>query len=359
MGVRKRRKLNLEPTPSSPRWRLWIVPVTLIVIVVALLTREMFNRANSVDTAWVAPEIEIQPAQRSLKSIPFNGTRAYEYLKQICEIGPRVSNTPGMKRQQELLDAHFRQLGAQIQRQEFNGKHPLNGQPVPMANVIVTWHPEKKQRIVLCTHYDTRPYPDRDRVQPRGRFVGANDGGSGTALLMELGHEMPALKCNYGVDFVFFDGEEYVFEQNSPLDWYFLGSTHFAREYAVAQKRQPPDPNRVQYRWGVLLDMVADRDLNLFQERNSVQWPETRPLVDDIWRTAGKLGLSREFPPVPKYEISDDHLPMRNIGGIPTCDLIDFDYEYWHTTGDTVERCSPLSLAKVGWVLVEWLKQVP
>jgi Zn-dependent M28 family amino/carboxypeptidase len=164
---------------------------------------------------------------------------------------------------------------------------------------------------------------------------------------MELAHEIRSLPTPYGIDFVLFDAEEFIFDDRHR---FFLGSEYFARQYA-----EKPSPHR--YRWGVLLDMIGDKDLQLYQERNSVYWRDTRPLVDDIWATARRLGV-REFIPRWKYEIRDDHLMLRNVAGIPTCDIIDYDYPPWHTQGDTPDKCSALSLAKVGWVVREWLKTV-
>ena len=283
----------------------------------------------------------------TLDKIPFNGTRAYEYLKQICDLGPRPSASPGMLAQQKMLVEHFQQLGGKVNLEQFRVRHPRDGSEVRMANVIVRWHPERKERILLCAHYDTRPFPDRDPVNPRGTFLGANDGASGVALLMELGRHMPKLEGKLGVDFVLFDGEEFIF--NDDTDVYFLGSEYFAREYAAGKLDG-------RYRWAVLLDMVADADLQLFEERNSIGWRESRPLVKEIWQTAGKLNV-REFIPKPKHELRDDHLALRNTGKIPAIDIIDFDYPYWHTEADTPDKCSALSLAKVGWVMHEWLKK--
>ena len=280
---------------------------------------------------------------------PIDGQRAYKYLNEICAIGTRVSGSPGMQRQQEMLKKHFESLGGEVSLQRFQARNPLGGDPVPMANLIVRWHPERKDRILICAHYDTRPIPDRDpnrALRREGVFLGANDGGSGTALLMELAHLMPGLGGKYGVDFVMFDGEEFVY--NERRDPYFLGSTWFAQQYV----KNKPD---YRYRWGVLLDMVGDADLQIYQDRFSVAWRDTRPLVDQIWATAARLGVY-EFIPRPKYEVRDDHLPLRNIGKIPTCDIIDFDYPAWHTAADTPRQCSAESLAKVGWVVYEWLK---
>jgi len=283
-----------------------------------------------------------------LEDIPFDGARAYGYLRQLCALGRRPSGSPGMGAQQRLLSDHFQKLGGQVELQKFRVRHPVDGSTVSMANLIVRWHPERKERILLCAHYDTLPYPMRDPVDQKGIFIGANDGGSGVALLMELAHDMPELQRTYGVDFVLFDGEEFIFRQDHR---FFLGSEYFARSLV---KERPP----YRYRWGVLLDMIADADLQIYMERHSMAWTDTRPLVEEIWATAHRLGV-REFIPRKGYTIRDDHLPLHNIAGIPCCVLIDFDYPAWHTRNDTPEQCSALSLAKVGWVVREWLRTVP
>ncbi|MCA9186985.1 MAG: M28 family peptidase [Planctomycetales bacterium] len=153
-----------------------------------------------------------------------------------------------------------------------------------------------------------------------------------------------------------FDGEEFIFDDRR--DTYFLGSEYFARQYA-----QNPPAHR--YEWGVLLDMVGDAQLEIYQEKYSMSWPKTRLLVQRIWKTADRLGV-KEFIPRRRYEIRDDHLPLNTTAHIPTCDIIDFGYpqdssfdrgkSYWHTTQDTPDKCSALSLAKVGWVVLEWLR---
>jgi len=283
----------------------------------------------------------------TLAEIPFNGSRAFEQLKRICAIGPRPSGSAGMQQQQKLLLDYFRALGATVKLQQFQIRHPREGTAVPMANMIVEWHPERKQRILLCAHYDTRPYPDRDRDNPQGTFIGANDGASGVALLMELGRSMPQLQGRYGVDFVLFDGEEFVFDDQ--VDPYFIGSEYFAENYVS-------DPPKHRYRWGVLLDMIGDADLQILQERNSMAWRDTRPLVGEIWETARRLGVREFVARKMPFEVRDDHIKLHNIAKIPTCDIIDMDYPAWHTQQDVPEKCSALSLAKVGWVLQEWVK---
>ncbi len=252
-----------------------------------------------------------------------------------------------MAKQQKLLAEHFTRLGGQVEFQRFPAKNPQDGSWTPMANILVHWHPAAKQRILLCAHYDTLPLPMRDPQNPRGRFAGANDNASGVAILMELAHDMPSLKTRYGVDFLLLDGEEFIFDER---DRFFLGSEYFAREY-VKNHRRP------HYQWGVLLDMVGDADLQIFEERNSLWWADTRPLVANVWATAARLGV-RAFVPEPKFEVSDDHVILHDVGGISCIDVIDFDYPAWHTQRDTPAQCSALSLAKVGWVIREWLKSV-
>ncbi len=291
----------------------------------------------------------------TLETIPFNGRRAFGYLRQLCELGPRPSGSEAMLRQQAILKKHFSALGGEVDMQEFDIRDRQSGDRVAMANLIARWHTDRVQRILLCAHYDTRPFPDRDPdpAKRRAAFVGANDGASGVAVLAELAYGLAELESPFGVDIVLFDGEEYVFDDR--LDQYFLGSNEFARIYRNQQRDW-------SYRWGILLDMVGDAELEIYQEGHSVKWRDTRPLVGSLWQTARKLGV-REFIPRVRHEILDDHIALHDVGGIPCCDIIDFDYprpgtNYWHTTSDTPDKCSPLSLAKVGWVVQEWLKQV-
>ena len=270
--------------------------------------------------------------------------RAEAYLVKICRIGPRPSGSQGMLEQQKVLRDHFANLGAQVRFQSFDAAHPLNGEPVRMNNIIVSWHPQAKDRVLIACHYDTRPFPDRDAINPRGRFIGANDGGSGVALLMELGNHMQAIKPAMGIDFVFFDGEELVYNERGT---YFLGSEHFAREYV----RNPPEH---RYSAGILVDMIGDRNLTVYQERYSVQ--HARGLCSQLWEIARQLEI-QEFVPRVGYEVRDDHLPLNETARIPTCDIIDFNYPAWHTTRDLPNQCSGESLAKVGKVLLAWMER--
>ena len=281
----------------------------------------------------------------------FSGERALAHLETICGLGPRPSGSPAMERQRALVADHFRKAGAAVSGQAFLVRDRRTGANVHLENIIVEWHPDRRDRVLIGAHYDTRPFPDKDPVDPRGEFLGANDGASGVALLMELGRAMPGLAGPVGVDFVLFDGEEYVV---GPRDPYFLGSTFFARQYAADQEA---GRGGHRYRCGVIVDMVADRDLEIWQEQRSATWPDTRPVVESIWGVAARMNV-RQFIPRPKYQIDDDHVPLRMIGRIPTCDIIDFDYPAWHTTADTPRQCGAESLAAVGSVVLQWLREL-
>lgn len=277
-----------------------------------------------------------------------DANRAFGYLENLCALGPRISGTDGMAQQQELLAEHFTDLGAQVSFQEWDTPHPLTGQPLRLKNLIVSWHPDAQERVLLCCHYDTRPKPDEELL-PRYRespFIGANDGGSGVAVLMELGHSMSTLPVQHGVDFVFFDAEELIYKKPGK---FFLGSEYFATQY-----RDSPPPYR--YRCGVLLDMVGDKDLKIWQEVNSTRMAGF--VTDSVWASAKATGI-KEFVARRKHTVNDDHIPLNQIAAIPTCDVIDFDYPHWHKRNDLPAACSGESLAKVATVMQHWLQHVP
>jgi hypothetical protein len=312
--------------------------------------------AGAVQAHQADPSALKQPAVTAQESDSddFDGAAAFEMLQKIVALGPRVTGSEAMNTQQDLLRKHFEALGAKVWFHEFPIAHPQSGRKVVVRNMIVTWHPQRFQRLMLCTHYDTRPQADKDPKNPRGKFLGANDGASGVGLLAELGRHMPAIEGSIGVDFVLFDAEEFVFEAGrDPL---FVGSTGFAKAYS-----SEPKTRGFEYVRGVLIDMIGDAHLDLYWEVNSMRADES--LCKEIWGIAADLHI-REFHAEIKHEIRDDHLPLIQISKIPTIDLIDFDFPtpadknaYWHTQKDVPENCSAESLDKVGRVLLEWIKR--
>lgn len=284
---------------------------------------------------------------------PFDSEFAYAVLNQICQLGPRVSGSSGMLEQRKFLTGHLRANGAEVFEHPFSVASPFDGRPTQLVNLFGRWHPERKLRILLCCHFDTRPFADRDPTSPQAVFLGANDGASGVGLLAELARHLSGLEGRFGVDLCFFDGEEFVYvAQRDPM---FLGSTAFANAYAAGQWD-------VKYSYAILVDMIGDRELQIYFEGNSLKMAPR--LTKSIWSVAKDMGVS-EFIPKKNHEIRDDHLPLNTIARIETCDIIDFDYPnensknaYWHTTRDVPENCSAESLQKVGSVLLEWIRQL-
>ncbi|MGC3969738.1 MAG: M28 family peptidase [Pirellulales bacterium] len=212
------------------RWFPLFVPVLCIAGLAAVA---FYSRQPPAPPQAVEPTPFDEPVVGAPRyaEIPFDGAAAFGYLEAICKLGPRVSGTEGMRKQQDLVEKHFQELGAKVERQTFQMRHPQDGSAVGLTNLVVQWNPAARERYLLCAHYDTRPFPDRDPVDRQGTFVGANDGASGVAVLMELGKHIKDWKNRKGVDFVLFDAEELVYDESR--DRYFVGSEHFARTYVA------------------------------------------------------------------------------------------------------------------------------
>jgi len=338
--------LPLEPAAPGAKpasgWRLWLfvsVPIVCGLGGVGFFFLQQNQKAEA-KKAMSAPPVAI------------DGERAYRYLKQLCEIGPRVAGSEANGRQRKLVADHFAKMGGNVREQKFHAAHPLTGKRVEMANLIGSWQPDRNQRVVIGAHYDTRPRPDEETDPERLKlpFLGANDGASGVALLMEIAHHLAELVTPLGVDLVLFDGEELVYGNNPRAGEYFLGSKYFAQVYAdqVDRRRTP-----VRYVAGMVLDMVGGKNLQINQEPNSLNLAPD--LVREVWAIASRLE-ARSFRFREGREVLDDHLALNNVG-IPAIDIIDFDYPYWHKADDLPENCSADSLAEVGRVVATWLTQ--
>ncbi len=316
----------------------------LIVGVAAELTvpfQQWFSPAEANATMLASP-----PA--------IDGQRAYEYLKQIVAIGPHIAGSEANTRVRKLVAEHFTKMGAKVREQPFRAVHPMTRKPLLMTNLVASWKPDLLQRVVIGAHYDTRPHPDQEDLPERRNlpFVGANDPGSGIAVLMEIANHLTDLETQWGVDLVLFDGEELVFGNDPRVGEYFLGSDEFARVYVEQRDRRR---SKVRYAAGMVLDMVGGRELRIKQEPNSL---DAAPLlVRQVWDVARTLRIN-SFRREMGREVMDDHLALIRAG-IPTIDIIDFDYPYWHKADDLPENCSAESLADVSRVVTTWLTLPP
>lgn len=276
----------------------------------------------------------------------FDEKNAYKYLVDLCKLGPRLTASKPMERQQQILEAHFKKLGFEVELQRFTGRQPSMGDSFACVNLVARIQTERKKRVLICCHYDTRPMADREPPlsNRRGQFIGANDAAASVALMMELGRLLPNLETNVGVDFVFFDAEEFIYD--TQRDKYFLGSEEFVRKLIA-------DGAKDRYTKVLNLDMVGGKNLKLHPDvESSVR---AGALVNEVWSIAKELNVE-EFDPEPKHEVRDDHIPFLDAG-IQAADLIDFDYAHWHRLSDTPQNCSAENMGKVASVLLEWIKR--
>lgn len=270
-----------------------------------------------------------------------DGSRAYARVVHQVEAGPRVPGTPGHRATLEWIASECARLGGRVERQSFTDSSL--GRPLALTNVIARFGPESDRRIALLAHWDTRPFSDQDpdlahRSDP---VPGANDGGSGVAVLLEVAEAMRRTPPRVGVDLVFLDGEDQG--AASAAEEFCLGSRGYAARLPAAG-----DPRRPTAAF--LFDMVGDRDLAIHPEVHSAR--RAANLVAMVLEGAKATG-ARHFHPDPRFALTDDHIPLLDAG-VPAVDIIDFEYPAWHTHLDRPDQVSPESLAEVSRVAV-WL----
>jgi glutaminyl-peptide cyclotransferase len=269
----------------------------------------------------------------------FEGKRAYAWLTRQCEFGPRVPGTDPHDSCFAFLTARLREFAPVVQTDTFYYDSPELRRQVRLMNVVARFRPKLEQRVLLGAHWDTRPWADQDPLPAKRHLpvLGANDGASGVAVLLELarllGKRTPP---EIGVDIAFFDGED-LGTQDNP-GGFFRGSSRYVEQNA---DKRPPI-------FVIVLDMVGKRDLALHWEGNSRKLASN--IVDLVWGQARSLDV-KSFRSDVRHTVYDDHIPFLNAG-VPAIDVIDFDYPEWHTTHDTPDRCSPESLEGVGKVLL-------
>jgi glutaminyl-peptide cyclotransferase len=265
----------------------------------------------------------------------FSGEKAFAHVQAMVDLGPRPPGSEAIEKTRTYLTSQLEPLGWQVARQSFTENTPRG--KVEFVNLIATFAgKDSAPSFLICSHYDTKMF---DTV----RFVGANDGGSNTGVLLELARVLagrPDLARK--AELVFFDGEE-AYEAFSETDGLY-GSRYFAKQLAAQDKTK-------QFRGGILLDMVGDRSL-------TITLPPDSPveMARDIFASAEALNLRKYFTYFDR-DIMDDHTPL-NAVGIPTIDLIDFDFAAWHTPDDTMDKLSAESLRTVGAVASYYLSEI-
>jgi peptidase M28-like protein len=301
------------------------------------------GRVSAAALALVASVACLSADQTAAPKPPaaaFEGARALEHVRNLVAIGPRVAGTPGAQQARDYIKKEMAAVGLEVAEQPFDASTPL-GQ-VHMVNVRATVpgsSPTASGRLVVAGHYDTKLF--REFV-----FVGANDGGSSAAFLIELARVLKAQPLSMPVELLWLDGEEATGE------WEGDDHTYGSRYYASAARR---DNTLKDLKALILVDMIGDRQLKLKREENSTRW-----LKDIIWRTAHQMQrpefVDQETP------LEDDHLEFLRLG-VPAVDLIDLEYpdetsRYWHTEQDTLDKVSAEALQAVGDVLVASLPEI-
>jgi peptidase M28-like protein len=267
-------------------------------------------------------------------AVHFDSNRAWEHLRQIVSIGPRPAGSAALEQTRKYIKDQLAAVGLTAVEQTWVDDTPAG--KLPMVNLVARIPGTKKDRIVMAGHYDTKRLP-------RFRFVGANDGGSSAAFLIELARVLKPRKNAFTIELLFLDGEEAVNEI-----WAGTDNTYGSRHYVDVAAR---DGTLATLKALVLVDMIGDRDLRIKRDGYSTPW-----LTDVIWDAARRQKLDAYFVPA-STQIEDDHLPFLKAG-VPSVDIIDLEYEQWHTAGDTLDAVSARSLQVVGDVVVAALPQL-
>jgi glutaminyl-peptide cyclotransferase len=264
----------------------------------------------------------------------FDSARAWEHLRQLVAIGPRPSGSPAIEQTRKYIREQLGAAGLTATEQAWDEQTPID--KIRMVNLVATIPGARKERIVFAGHYDTKLYR-------QFRFVGASDGGSSAAFLLELARVLKARKNPLTIELLFLDGEE----ARLP-DWHGTDNTYGSRHYVDLAKR---DGSLTTLKALVLIDMIGDRDLNMRRDTNSTPW-----LTELIWREAARQKLDDDFV-AESTKIEDDHLPFL-AAGVPAVDIIDLDYAAWHTAEDTLDAVSARSLQVVGDVVLGALPKI-
>ena len=276
------------------------------------------------------------------KSPLFSGENAFKHLIKQCSFGPRNPGSEGHKNTLNYYLKTFNGLADTVFTQSFEDEMPRTRAKVEMNNVIAQFNRESNKQIMISAHWDTRPWADTGSIMKKEMpILGANDGASGVAVIIELAYIFKQNPPPIGVSLVLFDAEDYGVPGDS---WtYCKGSQYFARNLPISYPE-----------YGINIDMIADRQPEFYIERISYQ--QNASLVLELWELSEELGL-KAFKKQAKDSIFDDHVPLYEIAGIPAINIIDFDYpndktNYWHTHNDIVQNCSPNGLYQVGTLLV-------
>ncbi len=319
-----------------------------LILLIAIFTFSCSsNNKNKKNTS---SKIETQSLQNS--NIPFSTDSAYYYICKQISFGPRVPNSNSHNKCGFWLSTKLKEFGLQVIEQNINLK-AYNGEILKAKNIIASFKPEKKERILLLAHWDTRPTADQevDLALKKQAILGADDGASGVGILLEIARQLKTSKINKGIDILFVDAEDYG--TSSVEESWCLGSTYWSK-----------NPHKKDYKakYGILLDMVGAKNAKFRWEYFSKQ--HAPQLIMKVWETASKLGYGSFFIQADGGGITDDHCPIIKNLEIPTIDIINYNPnkengfgDHWHTLNDNLNIIDKSTLRAVGHTLMSILIQ--
>lgn len=319
----------------------------------ALLAVTFLWACNGDDPVQHKP---VAPKKPKVETPAFSADSAYRFIEEQVAFGPRVPNTEAHAQTADYLAEKLRGYGAEVIVQE-GTVYAWDDTPLGMKNIIGQFQPEKKKRLLLYAHWDTRPYADKDSTRAEEPIDGANDGGSGVGVLLEVARQLGAKAPEVGVDIIFFDTEDYGapewVEDSDFRDW-CLGSQYWAEN-----KHKPG----YRAKYGILLDMVGGKNAVFNREGTSMALAPS--VVDKVWRTARNLGYSDLFRDEVTPQTIDDNYFVTDIAGIPSANIVEYHIDvipmgygkFHHTHLDDMSIISKETLQAVGDVVMEVVYQ--
>lgn len=323
------------------------------LIYIFLVSTFIFSSCNEESNEITKP----QTAKPTLAKAPiFSGENAYTLVEKQLSFGPRNPNSEGHKQMAEWMIAELKKLADTVYVQEADLR-AFDGNILKSKNIIASFNPDYKKRMFVSAHWDTRPFADQDINDENKPILGANDGASGVAVLMELAKILKENNTTKGIDLIFFDSEDYGQPSISDFpymkDSYCLGSQYWAKN--------PHTPN-YNAQFGILLDMVGAKGATFTQEGYSRQFANN--YLQKVWTYASIIGYGNYFSKQNTGPITDDHYYINTIANIPTIDIIQYDKttpsgfgRYWHTHNDNLDVVDKTTLKAVGQTVTQVIYQ--
>lgn len=323
-----------------------ILKIKIILLFTVIVTLGACGDESSKSTK--TPKPKAKAAQKpALQRPDFNADSAFYFIQKQVDFGPRVPNTEPHQKAADYLSQKLSSYSFEVTEQKTQAK-AFNGKTLNLTNIIGEYKPELNNRILLFAHWDTRPFADQDTENKTKPIDGANDGGSGVGVLLEIARQIEKAQPNIGIDIIFFDGEDYGqpsddMRQRQSGSW-CLGSQYWSR-----------NPHRENYsaNFGILLDMVGAKDAYFTKEAISMYYAPH--IVDKVWSIASTLGHSKHFVFQETTHVGeDDHLYVNRIAKIPSIDIIQYDPKtrafapHWHTHDDNMSVIDKNTLRAVG-----------